>query len=107
MLLNLAKNSSLLVLMGTHLNYLLKESRMGGGECLKGMHRVRNSEVNMVMDNSDVVDATGGTVGVGGRVAKVASSMGTDGVVSAGSSPCSNCGGTGGATNGGALRCAK
>ena len=107
MLLNLAENSSLLVLMGTHLNHLLKKSRMGGGECLKGMHRVRNSEVNMVMDNSDVVDATGGIVGVGGEVAKVVSSVGTGGVVSTGSSPCSNCGGTGGATNGGALGCAE
>ena len=39
MLLNLAENSSLLVLMGTHLSHLLEESRMGGGECLKGMHK--------------------------------------------------------------------
>ena len=38
MLLNLAENSSLLVLMGTHLSHLLKKSRMGSGECLKGMH---------------------------------------------------------------------
>ena len=38
MLLNLAENSSLLVLMGTHLNHLLEETIMGGGECLKGMH---------------------------------------------------------------------
>ena len=38
MLLNLAENSSLLVLMSIHLSHLLEESRMGGGECLKGMH---------------------------------------------------------------------
>ena len=107
MLLNLVENSNLLVLMGTHLSHLLEESRMGGGECLKGMHRARNFKVDMVMDDSDVVDATGGIVGVGGEVAKVVSSVGTGGVVSTGSSPCSNCGGTGGATNGGALGCAE
>ena len=39
MLLNLAENSSLLVLMSTHLSHLLEESIMSGGECLKGMHQ--------------------------------------------------------------------
>ena len=39
MLLNLAENNNLLVLMDTHLSHLLKESRMGGGEGLKGMHQ--------------------------------------------------------------------
>ena len=39
MLLNLVENSSLMVLMGTYLNHLLEESRIGGGECLKGMHK--------------------------------------------------------------------
>ena len=37
-LLNLAEHSSLLVLMGTHLIHLLKESGMCGGKCLKSMH---------------------------------------------------------------------
>ena len=39
MLLNLAENSSLLVLMSTHLSSLLENNRMGSGECLKGMHK--------------------------------------------------------------------
>ena len=38
-LLNLAKYSSLLVLMCTHFSHLLEESRMCGGQCLKGMHK--------------------------------------------------------------------
>ena len=96
MLLNLAENSSLLVLMGTHLSHLLKEST-----------RVQNSEADMVMDGSDVVGAIGGTVEVVGGAAEVASGVGTGGVVSAGSSPCSCCGGTGGATMGRAPECAE
>ena len=86
MLLNLAKNSSLLVLMSMHLSHLLIESRMGGGECLKGMHRARNFKVDMVMDDSDVFDTTNGTVEVVGGAVEVASGVGTGGVVSAGSS---------------------
>ena len=39
MLLDLVKYSSLLVLLGTHLSHLLEDSRMGGGECLKGTHK--------------------------------------------------------------------
>ena len=96
MLLNLAENSSLLVLMGTHLSHLLKEST-----------RVQNSEADMVMDNSDVVGAIGGTVGVVSRAAEVASGRGTGGVGSTGSSPCSGYGGTGGATMGGAPVCVE
>ena len=92
MLLNLAENSSLLVLMGTHLSHLLKEST-----------RVQNSEADMVMDGSDVVGAIGGTVEVVGGAAEVASGVGIGGVVSARSLPCSGCGGIGGDTMGGAL----
>ena len=54
------------------------------------------------MEGSDVVGATGGTVGVTGGAAEVASSMGTSGIVFMGSSPCSAYGGTGGATMRGA-----
>ena len=53
------------------------------------------------MEGSDVVGTTGGTVGVVGGAAKVASSVDTGGVVSAESTPCSGCGSTGGATMGG------
>ena len=69
--------------------------------------RAWNSEANMVMDDSDVVGATGGTLGVVGGAAKVASSVSTAGVASVGSSPCSGCGGTSGATMGGAPRYAE
>ena len=41
------------------------------------------------MEGSDVVGATGGTVGVTGGAAEVASGMGTGGIVFMGSSPCS------------------
>ena len=61
--------------------------------------RPQNSEVEMVMEGSDVVGETCGIVGVIGGVAETASSMGTSGVevgdvgaggiVSVGSSPCS------------------
>ena len=64
----------------------------------------------MVMEGSDVVDATGRTVGVIGGAAEVASGIGTGGVevgdigaggiVSVRSSPCSVCRGIGGATMG-------
>ena len=84
--------------------------------------RLRNSEVEMVMEGSDVVGATGGIVGVIGEAVEAASSMaiggakvgdaGAGGIVSIRSSPCSVgtgvdcaysvCGGTGGATMGGA-----
>ena len=59
------------------------------------------------MVGSDVVGTTGGTVGVVGGAAEVASGVGIGGAVYAGSSPCSGCGGTGGATMGGALRGAE
>ena len=42
----------------------------------------------MVMEGSDVVWTTGGTVGVIGGAAEIASGMGTGGIVSFGSSPC-------------------
>ena len=81
----------------------------------------------MVMDVSNVVGATGGTLGVVGGAAKVASSVGTGGaevgdagaggIVSVGSSPysvgigvdcvCSICGDSRGATMGWAPRGAK
>ena len=71
----------------------------------------------MVMEGSDVVGATGGTVGDIGGAAKVALGMGTCGaevgdagvgsIVSSGSSPYSVFGGTGGATMGGAPGGAK
>ena len=80
---------------------------MGSVECLKGMHRARNSEADMVMDDSDVVGRTSGTVGVVSGAVEVASGVGTGGVVSVRSSPCSGCGGTGGATLGGAPGCAE
>ena len=41
--------------------------------------RPRNSEAKMVMEGSDVIGATGGTVGDIGRAAEVASGMGTCG----------------------------
>ena len=59
------------------------------------------------MDDSDVVGATGGTVGVVGGAAEVASGVDTSGVVSVRSSPYSNYGGTGGVTMRGALGCAE
>ena len=52
------------------------------------------------MEGSDVVGATGGTVGVTGGAAEVASGMGTGGIVFVESSPCSVCRGIGGATMG-------
>ena len=52
----------------------------------------------MVMEGLDVKGPTGGTVGVVGGAAEVASGVGIGGAVCAGSSPCSGCGGTGGAT---------
>ena len=61
----------------------------------------------MVMEGSDVVGATGGTIGVVGGAVEVASGVGTGGVVSVGSSPCSSCGGTRGATMGGTLTSAE
>ena len=61
----------------------------------------------MVMDDSDVVGATSGTVGVVGGAIEVASGVGTGCVVSVESSPCSGCGGTSGATMGGAPGCAE
>ena len=54
----------------------------------------------MVMEDSDVVSATGGTVGVIGGAAEVASGVGTGGAVFVGNSPCSGCVGTKGATMG-------
>ena len=57
----------------------------------------------MVMDDSDVVGATGGIVGIVGGAAEVASGVGTSGVVFVRSSSCSDYGGTGVATMGGAL----
>ena len=39
MVLNLAENSSLLVLMGMHLSHLLEESDVCGGQCLKDMYK--------------------------------------------------------------------
>ena len=65
---------------------------------------MRNSEADMVMEGSDVIGATGGTVRVVAEAAEVASGMGTSDAVSIGSSPCSGCGGTGDATMGGTLR---
>ena len=74
---------------------------------------MRNSEAEMVMEGSDVVGATGGTVRVIGGAAEVASGMGTggvevsdagvDGIVSVRSLSYFVCGDTGGATMGGAL----
>ena len=55
------------------------------------------------MDDSDVVGATGGIVGIVGGAAEVASGVGTSGVVFVRSSSCSDYGGTGVATMGGAL----
>ena len=55
----------------------------------------------MVMEDSTVVGAIGGLVGVIGGAAEVASSVGTGGVVSTGSSSCFGRGGTGSATMGG------
>ena len=86
-----------------------------------------NSEAEMVMEGSDVVRATGGTVWVIGGAVETALGMGTccaevgdagtSCIVSIGSSPysvgtgvdyvCSVCGGSGGATMGWALRDAK
>ena len=57
----------------------------------------------MVIEGSDVIGATGGTVGVVGEAAEVALGVGIGGAVSTGSLPCSGCGGTGGATMGGTL----
>ena len=54
------------------------------------------------MEGLDVKGPTGGTVGVVGGAAEVASGVGTGGAVSVGSSPYSACGDTGGATMGGA-----
>ena len=59
------------------------------------------------MDDSDVVGAIGGTVGVVSGAAEVALGRGTGGVGSTGSSPCSGYGGTGGATMGGAPGCVE
>ena len=61
----------------------------------------------MIMEDSDVVDTIGGTIGVVGRAAEVASGVGTGDAVSARSLPFSDCGGTGGATMGGAPRGAE
>ena len=55
----------------------------------------------MVIEGSNVVGVTGGTVGVVGEAVEVALGVGTGGVVSVGSSPCSGRGGTRGATMGG------
>ena len=54
------------------------------------------------MEGSDVKGPTGGTVGVIGRAAEIASSVGIGGTVFAGSSPYFACGDIGGATMGGA-----
>ena len=54
------------------------------------------------MECSDVIGATGGTLGVVGGAAEVASSVGIGGAISAGSSRYSGCEGIGGATMGGA-----
>ena len=62
MLLDLTKYSSLLVLLGMHLSHLLEESNMCGGECRKTCIRIRNSEAEMVMEDSDVVGEIGGTI---------------------------------------------
>ena len=72
----------------------------------------RNFEAEIVMEGSDVVRVTGGTVGVIGGAAETASGMGTSGaevgdagaggIVFVGSLPCSVCEGTGGVTMGGA-----
>ena len=82
--------------------------------------RPQNSKAEMVMEDSNVVGATGGIVGVIGEAVEAASSMAiggakvgdaeTGGIASIGSSPyfvgtgvdcaCSACGGTGGATMG-------
>ena len=61
--------------------------------------RPRKSEVEIVMEGSDVVGAIGGTVGVIGGATETSSGMGTgcaevgdagaSGIVSVGSSPCS------------------
>ena len=72
MLLDLAEYSSLLVLLGMHLSHLLEESSVCGRQCLQGSYK-------MVMEGSDVIGATGGTVGDIGRAAEVASGMGTCG----------------------------
>ena len=63
--------------------------------------RPRNSKAKMVMEGSDVVEATDGTVGVKEGATEIASSMGTSGaevgdagvggIVSIGSLPCSVC----------------
>ena len=126
MLLDLVKYSSLLVLLGTHLSHLLEESGVCGGQCLQGNYKVV-LEVEMVMEGSDAVGATDGTVGVKWGATETVSDMGsggaevgdaeTSGIVSIGSSPCSIgtkvdyvcsvCGGSGGATMGWAPRGAK
>ena len=61
MLLDLAKYSSLLVLLGTHVSHLLEESGVCGGQCLQGSYKAVNSKAEMVMEGSDVVGATDGT----------------------------------------------
>ena len=48
---------------------------------------MQNSEADMVMEGSDVVGATGETVGVVGGASEVDSGVGTGGAVSIGSSP--------------------
>ena len=59
---------------------------------------MQNSEADMVMEGSDVVGATGETVGVVGGASEVDSGVGTGGSVSIGSSSYSGCPGTRGAT---------
>ena len=61
----------------------------------------------MVMNDSDVVGVTTGTVGVVGRAAEVASGVGTGGAVFVRSSPCFGSRSTGGATIGKAPRGAE
>ena len=120
MLLDLAKYSNLLVLLGTHLNHLLEESGVCGRQCLQGSYKAGNSKAKTVMEGSDVVGATDETVRVIGGAVETASSMDTGGaevcdveaggIVSVESSPCfvgtgvdcvcSVCGGSRGATMG-------
>ena len=73
----------------------------------------RNSVAEMVMEASNVEDASGGTTGVVGGAEQVASSVGavraggTDSMGSSSCCACLACGGAGGTGLGGALRGAE
>ena len=103
MLPNLGEYSSLLVLMVMHLSHLLEDSRIGGGECLKGMHkgaklRSRDGDGKLRCSRCDWWNRR-----IHRESSRSSLSVGTGGAASAKGSPYSCYGGTGGATMGGAL----